>query len=256
MRTRSRFRNPLHSIAGFYEVNARRYLAQRPTLAYVDIVARRARAGDREALCELCELLAGIAESLSGKYVPVAVRRGLTRDDLRQEAMCAVLAALASWRPEKSAFRSYAFGRARFALLNYLNRAHLVSVPKSAGFNARDAGQPMRSSTRQAAFAATSADGVESMHADPTDEQMGRYAAEGWLGEVEQDYEEVMTRLVAAQAHRQASRILTAREREAFEHCYVEDMSPLEASRHLGVSPQAVWSLRRKAIGKLRRAVA
>jgi len=217
----------------FYQGSVRNYFGGAPSLPYVDILARRALAGDRDAKTELVGHLAGIAEALSGKYGPAAYHRGLERDDLRQEAMCAMLAALGTWNPSKMAFRSYAYNMARFAVLNMVNLSHAISMSRTVADAAaaakRSAADDYEKAVREymartnhsrptaeAALAATVA--PSSIYARPSPggpggDEHDDPLSTAWLASIERDYERVVERHTLMQALRRARNSLTERER-------------------------------------------
>lgn len=223
----------------------------RPSLPFMDLLARRATAGSSSALCELCDALSPIAEALASKHAGIGRYRGLERDDIRQEAMRAMLEALRDWDPTRAAFRTHAFGRARYAVLDQLNGGHLVSVPKNAREVAagRYKSTAMAERTRAAAIAATSARPA-SLDADPGDDEKGRYPA--WAAETERGYEEVMTRLVLEQAHRRASHMLTEAEKEALTMFYEGGMVESDIGPAMGVTKQRGRMMRLSGLAKLR----
>lgn len=147
--------------AEYYRVGYRLHRDEPVPAAEVDRLALEARAGNRGALRELGVRLAGLAEALASERVAVGKGRGLAADDLRQEAMAAMLGALARWDPDVAAFRTYAYSLARFAVLNALNEGHLVKVPRHlAGYVAKGDEANLERyapATREAARAASSA---------------------------------------------------------------------------------------------------
>lgn len=120
-----------HGTADFYGASALRHRAAPSSLGEVEALARRARRGSRWARRELLVSLGSIAETVSAKYVGVGAYRGLERDDLRQEAIRAMLEGVDNWDPQKATFRTHAFNVARWAILKQLNSGHLVSVPRN-----------------------------------------------------------------------------------------------------------------------------
>lgn len=147
--------------AQYYRGAYRRHRDRPVSAAEVDRMAAEARAGDRTALRELGASLAGIAEALASKRFAVGRHRGLSGDDLRQEAMASMLGGLDSWDPEASRFRTYAYARARYAVLNAVNEGYLVSVPRqmAVAVNAGDEERLSRHdpATQRAAANATEA---------------------------------------------------------------------------------------------------
>lgn len=257
----------------WWEKNSRRYSRSRPSLPYVDLVARRARRGDEAAVLELCAMLAPLAEGLVGEFGPPAVRRGLERDDLRQEAMCAIVGALRDWRPEKAAFRTFAFARARFAVMNALNTAGPVSMPRQLYQAARYANRegdterrraalarekrgPMRQRTARAALRGASSSAVVSVEGRESGGE--GYPAERWLGEAERDYEETMARLEVRLAWRRAGDTLTGKQRHALAAQFGLGRAPLkqrEIGAEMGVTGQMAGRFVGAAVGKLRSAL-
>lgn len=123
----------------FYAENFRAHGARsrRPSAERVDGLALAARSGDERAMAELTErVLAPIAYSMSQRHniAPTALRRGLTREDLRQEAMEGMLRALGTWREDGTArFRSWAYSHASFAISNAANDATAVTMGRGNG---------------------------------------------------------------------------------------------------------------------------
>jgi hypothetical protein len=77
----------------WWEKNLRRYsLHNRPSLPYIDLVARRARLGEEAAVEELCAMLAPLAEGFCAKFGSLAMRRGLERENERQSDQIRLLA--------------------------------------------------------------------------------------------------------------------------------------------------------------------
>lgn len=261
----------------FYQRSIRGYLKESPTLPYMDLLARRTLAGDERAKGELCAHLAGIAEALSGKYGPAAYARGLERDDLRQEAMCAMLEALSHWRPERMAFRSYAYSRARFAVLDALNLSHTISINKSLARTASSfygragdghevavrglmADKKLRRKNAEAALAATVRPAsIQASLPDEAreDDPLGR----AWLSFIEHDYEEVLVRYEVRQAFRRARKMLIAGERRALKlrfgieqsGDFADGLTFREIGEEMGLSNQRAQQTVDGALRKLRR---
>lgn len=104
----------------------------RLTLEEVDALAYGALAGEKDAMSRLSEALIGIAEALAAKRRVMARIRGVQREDMVQQAMLEMLEALPKWNPEKGQrFRSFAYDIARYAILDTLNTAHVVSVSRN-----------------------------------------------------------------------------------------------------------------------------
>lgn len=99
------------------------------TLRQVDDIARRVQDGDKRARRKLCDILAGMAHGVSGKFSRIAGARGMSREDLQQEAMQAMLEALEEWDSERTSFRNFAYGRARYAMMDVVNGGCLVKLP-------------------------------------------------------------------------------------------------------------------------------
>lgn len=256
----------------FYQRSIRGYLSEAPTLPFMDLLARRTLAGDERAKEELCAHLAGIAEALSGKYGRTAYSHGLERDDLRQEAMCAMLEALPRWRPERMAFRSYAYSCARFAVMDIINLSHTISINRvlahntaAARFNAADdhearvKGLRTRARlTRKSAEAALAAMVKPSsmQAADRDDDPMAR----GWLAAIENDYEEVLIRYELHQAFRRARNMLSDRERRSLKLRFgleavgaaADGATFREIGEEMGLSNQRAKQMVDGALAKLR----
>lgn len=259
----------------FYEGSIRDYLNEAPTLPYMDLLARRSIAGSGAAKRELCGHLAGIAEALSAKYGPAAYSRGLERDDLRQEAMCAMLEALPRWDPSKMAFRSYAYQCARFAVLDALNLSHAISMPavlagdisaarREAGGDHGALVESVKRKTRltrkaaEATIAATIR--PSSMHArSPGEDGDTDPLARAWLTSIDMDYERVLIEYELRLAFRRARNMLLARERRALEMRYGVGGSSGEAgatfreiAEELDIGDQGAKVIVDRALAKLR----
>ena len=92
-------------------------------------LAQRAQAGDEEALESFFEANRGLALYVVQKMPQWAVESSLTRDDLIQEALIALVHAIQTWRPRKR-FATYArtviAGRVRRAVEN---NSQTIRVP-------------------------------------------------------------------------------------------------------------------------------
>lgn len=177
----------MSNAANWYRERTAQHFEEPSSLEHVDSLARRAKAGDRGALHELAAELGGIADSLSGKHTRVARFRGLSRDDLQQEAMRAMLESLKRWSGEKAAFRTFAYNVARFAVLDAINTGHLVSVTKQMAIpgKMRDELDP---ASRTAAINATHP--VSSISPFPEVDDLGID-----LPTTETDYDDVVARV-------------------------------------------------------------
>ncbi|QIN79624.1 sigma-70 family RNA polymerase sigma factor [Rubrobacter marinus] len=248
-------------VEGWYGRRAARHFADPVSVAFVDLLARRARAGDREALEELAGHLGGIAEALAAKHAGAAMVRGVERDDARQEAMAAMLAGLGTWRPEKSSFRSYAFSCARFAVLDLLNASYAAHVPRglaygSPGTPAKDAGRLRPYARAQLEAATSAASSLQSMRSADGPEGGGRY--EGWVVSSEKGYEEALGSLALRQILGKAWYMLTARERQAVVARFglgegAEEKKLVEVAEEMGLSNERARQCVLSGLKKLRR---
>ena len=233
---------------------------RRPSLAFVDVLARRARSGDASATRELLErAIAPIAEATSAKYAAGEIRklsasRGLERDDFRQEAVLAMLSGLASWDPTRCAFRTHAFALARYACLNLLNSGTLVFANRQLVSAAASGQKPpaMRQGSWEALLAASSGH-VARLADNPHDEEEGEeaYAAVA-VGQAERGYEEAMARLELGLVLKRSGSGLTDRERETLvaKHVYGERLT--EVAKAAGVTRQAAANWEARGLRKLR----
>lgn len=121
----------------YYSGAVQRHYQSPLTVKQVDRLARKAQAGDGRAKDKLCETVAGLVEAMAGKYRTLAEARGISRDDLRQAGMLKILEGFHNWNPKKSAFRTFARDTANFGMLNLINSAHLVSMPKDVANSAK-----------------------------------------------------------------------------------------------------------------------
>lgn len=114
----------------YYASAVQRHYTSPLTVNQVDRLAEKAQTGDKRAKDKLCRTVAGLVEAVAGKYRKLAEARGVSRDDLRQAGMLRILEKLHRWEPERGAFNTYAMDMARFGILNLINSAHLVTIPK------------------------------------------------------------------------------------------------------------------------------
>jgi RNA polymerase sigma factor (sigma-70 family) len=142
----------------FYSVSAKEYRENPEEAERIEELAHEARAGNKQALKKLTEILGSIAVAVAAKQSMTAPSRGLTVEDLRQEAMVGMLKGLWEWNPEKSSYRTYAFNMARWYVLNVVNEGHLVSIPRHYAQAYEDKGKMMQQllpNSQQAARDAT-----------------------------------------------------------------------------------------------------
>lgn len=259
-------------MSDFYRRSAERYIEEMPSIGYVDILARRSLSGDRKALSELAGWLAGIAEAVSYKKAHIARYRGVERDDMRQAAMLAMLEGLQTWDPTKSAYRTYAFNLAHFAVLNILNESFIVSVPRNiacavqssfaseASSASRDI-KRARPETLDAARAAIQPTlTIKTRDHDPSEagsaEVNNGYARE--VEDIEQGYENAITNLCLKQVVDQ-SYGSTEQERKALAARFGFLGERKEAMPRLaeeeGVSTQQIYNRANKGLSRLRWAV-
>lgn len=240
---------------GFYERCAVTYLENKPTPAYMDILARQTLNGSTRSKQEFTIFLAGLAEFASAKYIRIAAAVGLSRDDLRQTAMCEMLASLRTWNPDRCPFQSYAYMAAIFGIRRALGTANLVRVPSHARRAALNGGTyrgqgPMRPHTRAAAIRALQAS--RSLTGLPSDDE-----ATVDLPVFEDGYEEVATELSIEQAMRAAN--ITYEQRTALEASYGEGGTKEQRIRalaaELGTSEHSVRHTAGRALRKLRTAM-
>jgi len=242
------------SSTDFYSSSARRHLSDPATNAEINRLARRARAGDRRAARKLANRLAGIAEVLSAKKMSIAASRGLDRDDLCQEAMRAMLEGLEGWNPQKATFRTHAFNMARWAILDAINKAHIVRVPKTFTESAskdeptskefKRLNRSTQNAARMAVLPTIPLPGLPEKGAKPIDP-----------GEAEHGYEGVLRNLALEQAFRR-TRGLTDRERSVIVARFgLFGESPLtqqEVGEMLGVSNERARQIINLALQKLK----
>lgn len=215
----------------YYEARSRRHgpAHKRPSSSLTDFAAQRAQRGNRAALRDLTEeTIVPIAHAISGKAERTLPRgRGLTRDDLMQEATAAVLAALPRWERGRASFQTFAYNHARYATLNVINEGTLMTVGRGSmskfGKMLADGAPPppgyaMSRDTwdalKTAVFGERSTDAsYESL------ESGGRYRDDRTLGDSlvdpEDAYEEVMDSVTLAYAFDRAAKHLKEPERRA-----------------------------------------
>lgn len=227
------------------------YFTNTPSLAYVDILARKTIAGDKDAAKELTVVMGGLAEAISAKYASAGHYRGLERNDMRQEAIVAMIASLKKWQPTKASFRTYAYGSARYALLNALNRSLIAKMPKNSRKDIEGSSSYIRASALQALEAP--------MTLTPSSDDDADLAEV--LGEVEQDFEETSTLLAIQQIYKRAS--LTEAERRALEARFgvneeagfgaprTERARVQDLAEELGISEKAAHQLAAVALSKV-----
>jgi DNA-directed RNA polymerase specialized sigma24 family protein len=121
------------STDNFYRKAAKQYREAPLTYDEVDELALKARDGDRAAYDKLVIELASLAyTALADRNVrELGEWRGLTKDDMRQAAMVMMIEGLAVWRPKAASFRTIAYQRAHWGVLNAINGAHYVKVPRN-----------------------------------------------------------------------------------------------------------------------------
>lgn len=227
----------------------------RLTLAEVDALAYRAILGKRGAREALMEALRGIPEAIGQKYWRIAHYRGLETADLEQEARCALLAALDTWKPAKGTFRTHAYGMARFKVLDAINDAHTVSISSAvataAADESLDPGQRRGGPTSPAtlAAAARAVRPCTPISTSPTDEDEDLYANPGG---VDAGYDDSVDALALAQILRRAR--LPSRQRKAVAARFrlPGALSMGELADKEGVSKQAISNQAKRGLARLR----
>lgn len=217
----------------WYEGAVKRYHENPLSVAEVDALARRAQRGDRRAREAIVEALAGIAEVASSKQIKLAQYRGLERDDLRQEAMAAILKALETWREDVATFRTYAFDRARYAVSDAVNRAHVVTIPKQYADPAARGSEDKNFNRLSPATKAAAKQAVQPVItlAPATDDEVGCDP-----GTIERGYEETINRITVEQIL--SNPMLPQRHKQALIARVVEGEKLIDIARILRVSPE------------------
>lgn len=233
--------------SGWYERCAIVYAENYPTEGYMDILARQAIAGNRQAQEELNILMAGIAQFASAKYRNIGFKWGLERDDLRQSAMSEMLAGLHTWQPDKLSFKLHAYNQARkgvVRLLQIVTPVPYATYKAAMGEVKRGRNEP-KAHTRSAVMNALRE--PLSFSEAPTE---GDEEPAYWLGRHEKDYDEVVTHLSIEQALRVAR--VTPEQQTALEALYGDKGSQQQRIKdlavELGVSENSVRHTARRAL--------
>lgn len=229
------------------------------TLAEIDAMARAARRGNPRDVTRLCEALDWIPEVVSAKYQEPARRRGIDRDDLRQEAKCGVLTALGTWRPEGASFRSYAYGQAVYAALNAVNGATALSMPRAMAsrFDAKRRGVEWAGGSKYTDATARSAlAGMQTPTALDRPLEGEETPRETLPDLADDDAERVLDRATLERSFRRAANMLTDNERATLAMHYGlwgrEPSTYEQIGRALGFSHQNAYNLRLSGLAKLR----
>lgn len=232
-----------------------RMTSPRPTLAEVDALAHRAIQGKRGARKALMDALKGIPEAIGQKYWRVAHYRGLETADLEQEARLALLAALDTWEPARSTFRNHAYGLARFKVLDAINDAHTVSVPRAIA-NAAFRGDPSlapangKPASPERMSAATLAIKTPApISTSPTDEDEDVYANPG---APDPGYNDSVDTLALAQVFRSAHLSVPKKKAIAARLGLVGAQSIRELAEIEGVSDETIYRRARRGLARLR----
>lgn len=232
-------------------------------LAEFEALARRVKSGDKSAERELYEGLVSLAESAAGTGAGRAARhRGVGWDDLKQEAMLAMWKALESWEPSRGAFRTYAFDRSRYAMMNAANSAYPLYIGRGVAEEARarangrppkENGPSLTPETVRRALAAMDPSNVVSLQ--------GYVNAKGGdsdtqndecLAGYEEDYEAVEREEEYCRLRRAISTMLDKRQRRVLKLRFEQGMTFDKIGEEFGVSGQAIHSVYTRALKKLR----
>lgn len=222
------------------------------TVAQIDRLAHKARAGDRRAYRRLWEVLASIAEVASGKVVRIGTYRGYERDDLRQEAMASMIRGLERWKPKEASFRSYSYARARFAMLDAINTGHMVNVPhhlaEAISSGVKDRKEIKRARPETLELARRAMQGTVPLTVGDDEEEDRDSAA----SEEEEGYDEVLDKLTAHQIL-DRSDVLTESQQRALKVWLEGGRDGVrELAAKLGITDQGAVNAVKRGIYRLR----
>lgn len=237
----------------FYTLSARSYVADPKQADQIEELAKKAKAGDKRAKAKLTDILGGIAVAVSSKQTMNVSVRGLTTEDLRQEAMVGMYRALENWNPEKSTFRTHAFNMARWHVLNAINEGHLVSINRNYALAYESSESPsfkgLSQETKTAAIMATQV--MLSLDFVPDTDEENDNDVQSYQGAfIENGYRDIDTGIALKQAIERAR--LSEREvRSLLGKYHLNGFTMKGAAEHYGVSDTTVCNWAKRAERKI-----